>query len=198
MLKFVASIILIVGLFVFVILARNQAHFTDEPGLLKRLAIYFTQNVAQTRDGHPFPELRPDVFHATPDELYIAVQDAIIHLGWSVSDTDDIDYRINAVVTTPLMLFQDDVMVHIRNLSCQNDVVISELDVRASSRVGIFDFGGNAGHIQSLVEQVKKELRGKLARNDAQMHNPVTESAEVIPEAEVLQPTGQAEGGSSK
>lgn len=89
-------------------------------------------------------------------------------------------------------------MVHIRNLSCQNDVVISELDVRASSRVGIFDFGGNAGHIQSLVEQVKKELRGKLARNDAQMHNPVTESAEVIPEAEVLQPTGQAEGGSSK
>ena len=116
--KFILTILLVLAIFVFILLARNQAHFFEEPGLIKRLAVYLSHNVAQTEDGHPFPELRPDAFHASADELYIAVQDAVIHLGWSVSDTDDVEYRINAVVTTPLLLFQDDVVIHIRSLSC--------------------------------------------------------------------------------
>ena len=188
--KIVVSIILVLAVVVFVILARNQAHFFEEPGFIKRLAVYVTQNVAQTADGHPFPELRPDVFRASADELYLAVQDAIIHLGWAVSDTDDMEYRINAVVTTQLLLFQDDVEVSIRNLSCQDDRVITALDVRSSSRVGKADFGANAGHIQSLMDQVRKELRSKQRVKNTQVRGPARE-AEVIPEAEVLPTAGE-------
>ena len=138
------------------------------------------------QDGHPFPELRPDVFHASADELYIAVQDAVIHLGWSVSDTDDVEYRIDAVVTTQLLLFQDDVEIRIRNLSCQNDVVITALDVRSSSRVGKADFGANAGHIQRLMDQVRLELRSKQRMLDVKVRGPARE-ADDNPDAEVLQ-----------
>jgi uncharacterized protein (DUF1499 family) len=184
--KIVVTIILVLATVVFVLLARNQAHFFEEPGLLKRLAVYLTQNVAQTEDGHPFPELRPDVFRASADELYLAVQDAIIHLGWAVSDTDDMQYRINAVVTTQLLLFQDDVEIKIRNLSCQDDKVVTALDVRSSSRVGKADLGANAGHIQSLMDQVRKELRSKPRALDLQVSGPVRE-ADDIPAADVLQ-----------
>jgi uncharacterized protein (DUF1499 family) len=183
--KIVVSIILVLVIFVFVILARNQAHFFEEPGFVKRMAVYVTQNVAQTADGHPFPELRPDVFHASADELYLAVQDAIIHLGWAVSDTDDMEYRINAVVTTQLLLFEDDVEIRIRNLSCQNDAVISALDVRSSSRIGKADFGANGGHIQRLMDQVRKELHSKPRNIEVQVRGPAREANDIL-DAEVL------------
>jgi len=156
--KYIAGLLLLAVLLVLVTLLKNDAPLLQEPGLARRLAVYFTSNVAQTSSTHEFPELRTDVFAINADGLYLAVLDALNDLKWDITDSDDTEHRINAVVTTPILLFKDDMVINIRTLECQNDAVITALDVRSSSRIGKGDFGANAGHIQKLVEAVRERM----------------------------------------
>jgi uncharacterized protein (DUF1499 family) len=139
-------------------LFKNHAPLFDPPGLKKRLAVYLTTNVAQTADDHPFPELRTPLFDVGPDELYDAVKEAAIELGWSILDSDDVEWRLHLAAKTHFLLFVDDVRVQIRPQVCEDGVTRNALHVRSQSRLGSADFAANADHIRQLVKLIRKRL----------------------------------------
>ena len=167
--KYVTSIILFLVIAVCLLLSltlfRNQAHVFTRPGVVERLKVYLTQNSAQTAAQPLFPELRSGDFQASAQTLYNAVQSALLKLGWTFSLVDENhhgdEYRIHAVVTTALFKFKDDVMILIHHQRCQHGHLYSLLDISSKSRVGKADFAANAGHIQRLLQQVRRELSRK-------------------------------------
>ncbi len=156
--KIVIAVIVIAVLIVIGTLFKNQALLFDPPGMKQRLAVYLTTNTAKTSDDHPFAELRTPVFDIGPDELYIAVKDAATDLGWSIMDSDDVEWRLDMVAESELMLFKDDVKVEIKPLACKEGETSTALHIHSQSRVGNADFAANAGHIQQLVKTVNKRL----------------------------------------
>lgn len=156
--KIVIAVLAVVVLLVFATLFKNHAHLLDPPGLKKRLAVYLTTNTAITSDDHPFAELRTPVFGVGPDVLYIAVKDAAIDLGWSILDSDDVEWRLDMAANSHILLFVDDVKVEIKPLVCEEGVTRTALHIHSHSRIGKADFAANADHIQQLVKAVNKRL----------------------------------------
>ena len=157
--KIVFAVTALVVLVIFATILKNHAPLLDTPGPLIRLAVYLTSNTATTSDDHPFPELRTPVYPVGPDELYTAVKDAAISLGWSIIDSNDVEWRLHMVAKTPLLLFVDDVMVKIEPLEAAEGESISELNIHSHSRIGSADFAANAGHIQQLVKTVNQRVK---------------------------------------
>ncbi len=131
------------------------------PGPVERLKVYFTQNSVQTSEQNRFPELRSVVFPVGSEQLYRAVQNALVELGWSQSPSFEVhthEHLINAVVTTPVFKFKDDVVIVVHDQRCEQGALHSTLDMRSSSRIGRGDLAANAGHVQTLFAQVALEL----------------------------------------
>jgi len=156
--KIVIAVIVIAVLIVIGTLFKNHAPLFDPPGLKKRLAVYLTTNTAKTADDHPFPELRTPVFDIGPDELYVAVKDAANDLNWSIMDSDDVEWRLDMVAKSPILLFMDDVEVEIKPLACKEGETSTALHIHSQSRIGNADFAANADHVQQLVNAVNKRL----------------------------------------
>jgi len=156
--KIVLVVLVVVVLLVVATLFKNHAPLFEPPGPKKRLAIYLTTNTAITSEDHPFPELRTPVFDTEPDELYIAVKDAAIDLGWSILDSDDVEWRLDMAAKSHFLLFVDDVKVEIKPLACKEGETKTALHIHSHSRIGNADFAANADHVQQLVLAVNKRL----------------------------------------
>jgi uncharacterized protein (DUF1499 family) len=164
--KYLTSIILLLAvlvcLLVLGIFLHNRAQLFAAPGIAERIRVYLTQNSVQTSVQHRFPELRSAHFQVTGKTLLRAVQSTLVELGWSQSSASEDpkagQYRVHAVVTTPVFKFQDDVMILIHDSICDNGSSSTMLDVRSASRTGRGDLAANAGHVQRLYEQVRLEL----------------------------------------
>ena len=152
------SILVIIVLIIALTLFKNNARVFDPPGFSKRLAVYLTKNTAQTKDKHSFAELTTPVFPVTPDELYLAVLDAAIELGWTVLDSNDVDWTLDLMVETHFLLFKDDVKVELRPQGCREGISNTALQITSSSRIGRVDFAANADHIQQLIKAVTVRL----------------------------------------
>ena len=152
--KIVFAIIAVVVLLILATLLKNHAPLFDTPGPLKRLAVYFTTNTASTSDNHPFPELRTPVYTVGAAELYRAVKDAAISLGWSIIDSNDVEWRLDMVAKTHFLLFMDDVKVEIEPLDTTDGETKTALHIHSRSRLGKADFAANADHIQQLISAV--------------------------------------------
>jgi hypothetical protein len=61
--------------------------------------------------------------------------------------------RIEAVASTPILGFRDDVIVRIKPFEGG-----ARVDIRSSSRYGKFDFGANADRVRHLLEEIAAEL----------------------------------------
>jgi uncharacterized protein (DUF1499 family) len=77
---------------------------------------------------------------------WLATQD-----NWTIT-VDSGDF-VQAVVTTPLLRFRDDVQFLF-------DAQAGVIQVRSSSRLGISDMGTNRSRVESLREQLAKEPAG--------------------------------------
>lgn len=101
-------------------------------------------NCVNTQSGHGIHAGEPIQANAAQWQQlknWIALQD-----DWQIR-SESTDF-IHAVVTTPVMKFQDD--VHL--LYIPHDELIQ---VRSSSRVGISDLGANARRIDALRDQLR-------------------------------------------
>ena len=157
--KIVFAFIALFVLVIFATLLKNHAPLFDTPGPLKRLAVYLTSNTARTSDNHPFPELRTPIYPVGPEELYTAVKDAAINLGWSIMDSNDVDWRLHMVAKTQFLLFMDDVKVEIEPVDSAEDEKKTALHIHSHSRLGSADFAANADHIQQLIKAVNQRLK---------------------------------------
>jgi Uncharacterized protein conserved in bacteria len=155
----VAIIIVIAIALVLGGLVSNSPPLRDPPGLWVRLVTYFSSNIAQTREDHPFPELRPHRYTLSTDELYRGVREAIQALGWDPRREDQNKLKVEAVVTTPLWRFKDNVRIRIEPGPIGNIVY-----VYSKSRIGKGDLGANIRHVLDFYESLDRTLRKNSSR----------------------------------
>lgn len=129
----------------------NRTPLLDPPGLSERLRTYMTTNVAELSDQAVFPELQAHDDARDAAALYAQTRLAVEKLGWEVVTHNDEQLRIDAVVTTFVWKFKDDVAIWI--VPQPNGG--SRLYARSQSRVGRGDFGANARHLRELVGAVR-------------------------------------------
>ena len=84
------------------------------------------------------------------DQGMTAVRAVVDALGWEVLGEDSERGHLEAVETTPLMGFADDIAIRVRPLK---DAVL--IDLRSVSRVGVSDLGANAKRIERFVKKLK-------------------------------------------
>jgi uncharacterized protein (DUF1499 family) len=137
-------------------LLLNRAPMLSPPGPMERLKTYLTTNVAETREGHVFPELRPPIFAAQAKAAQDAVVKAMRSLGWR--EIQETDGEIRALVVSALFRFRDDVSVRVQ--ATEQGTV---LHARSASRVGKGDLGANARHLQALFAQVERLIGARVA-----------------------------------
>lgn len=98
-----------------------------------------------------YPDLGPLVLDAAPDEAFARAQAAALEMNWDIRDEDADAGRIEAVATTPVLRYRDDVVVRLRP-----DGDGTRVDLRSRSRIGIHDLGTNARRIRAFLERLKR------------------------------------------
>ena len=101
-----------------------------------------------------YPDLQPQRFAAPADRVFDAAS-AVAHATehWEVTKEDRASGVLEAVATTPLMRFKDDVTITVSRDGEQTKVVI-----RSHSRVGKGDLGANAKRIRTFQDDLAKRL----------------------------------------
>ncbi|MGH8512828.1 MAG: DUF1499 domain-containing protein, partial [Gammaproteobacteria bacterium] len=107
--------------------------------------------VAQTDAASAFAELRPRLYPGAPAEVFARAREAMTQLGWDVVREDRDRLRLEAVVTTRLLRFKDDLVVRLVPAEGQTAV-----HVESRSRVGRGDFGANTRHILDFYDQLDR------------------------------------------
>ncbi len=131
-------------------IVANRLPLSDPPGLAARLSTYLNTHVAETSDDSPFAELRLRRYEAPEGLLFDIVRRAVLGLKWEIANIDAEKKELQAVVTTKVWRFKDDVIVQVRPTQPSGSV----LWARSVSRVGKGDLGANTRHVMDLVEAV--------------------------------------------
>ena len=131
----------------------NRLPWEDPPGFSARLTTYLDQHVAETAEGSPFPELRPRHYaELSPDALFAVVEQAVQSMpNWTLAARDAKMRRIEAVVSTSWLHFQDDMTIHV---VAEAKGPGSVLFLRSQSRIGHGDLGANTRHVLDLVTAI--------------------------------------------
>jgi uncharacterized protein (DUF1499 family) len=128
----------------------NRLPLTEPPGLLTRLSTYLNTNVAETQENSLFPELRLHRYEAPPELLFDVARRAAQNLKWEITVLDASKKEIQAVVTTKVWGFKDDVTVQIQPAQPSGNW----LWIHSASRVGKGDLGANTRHVLDLIHAV--------------------------------------------
>lgn len=135
------------------VLMSNQANLLQSPGMMPRLKIFLTTNTAEISPESVLPELTAPVYPLSQQQLYEDVINASESLHWTIVRKDPEQFRIDAVVTTSLWKFKDDIQLTIIELDTNN----SSLHAVSRSRVGNGDLGANSHHLQQLLSVLESD-----------------------------------------
>lgn len=100
-----------------------------------------------------YPDVATIVTPAPPDKAFEASRATLADMGLEISDADAAQGRVEAVATSLLFGFKDDVVVRVAAAADGTHV-----DVRSKSRVGRNDFGMNAKRIRTFTSKVRAKL----------------------------------------
>ena len=131
-------------------LISNKPRWTEPPGIPTRLWTYLTTNVAETTPDSVFPELRPRTYAGPSALMFDVVRRAALALHWELISVDPNARKIEAVATTKLFGFQDDVTIWVTDDTEPDAEPRSTLYVRSASRVGRGDLAANARRVMDL------------------------------------------------
>lgn len=139
-------------LFVGASLAWNHPPLLDTPGIGTRLKTYLTTHAAETRENHPFPELRPRTFAVPPTQVLSFGAQVLPQMGWTLSSQQPDPHTLTAVATTQLWRFKDDITLRIDAAPEGGSI----LYVRSESRVGKGDLGANVRRVINITEEIAR------------------------------------------
>lgn len=94
-----------------------------------------------------YTELRPISSSLSKEQAFAKAHDTAVQLGWDIYHEDAANGIIEAVETTRIMGFKDDVVIRVRDSATG-----SRVDLRSVSRVGRGDLGANATRIRGFIE----------------------------------------------
>lgn len=96
-----------------------------------------------------YPEIVPQRFDSSPEEVFARALSAANSLGWEIVSSESDEGRIEATDTTFWFRFKDDIVIRIRP---DGDGTI--LDARSVSRVGRSDVGKNAARLRNFFAEL--------------------------------------------
>ena len=131
-------------------LISNDLPWSDSPGMGTRLVTYLSTNVAETTSDSAFPELRPRTYAAPAALMFDVARRAAEALHWELGTVEPEARKIEAVATTRVIKFKDDVTIWVEADGEER----STLFARSASRAGVVDLGANTRHIMDLFETV--------------------------------------------
>lgn len=136
--------------------AMNRPMLFEPPGIKERLKIYLKYHTAETVENAAFPELRLRAYAIPRAHLIKAVIRSVDSLKrWKWVRREPELGLFQAVVTSPLWRFKDDVYILVSDLPTGKKQVY----LYSASRVGRADFGANRRHILDLYEALEQELK---------------------------------------
>lgn len=105
-----------------------------------------------------YPELQPIVLDLDIQEAWQLVQSAVGTMRWRIVDQSPPGGRlgigrIDAVDTSMILGFPDDIAIRLRPLAGQ-----TRIDIRSASRYGRHDFGVNARRVQKFATELQAQL----------------------------------------
>jgi uncharacterized protein (DUF1499 family) len=92
-----------------------------------------------------YPDIVPQRFSVSVDEVFASALSAAEALGWELVDSDLAEGRIEATDTTFWFRFKDDIVIYITREGSE-----TVLNARSLSRVGISDVGKNAERLRAF------------------------------------------------
>jgi len=110
-------------------------------------------NDVRTGETPQYPGIQPQRFNQPFDKVFDAALATAQTFGWEVRETNREQGVIEAVATTRLFRFKDDVTVTIKR-----DGESHVVNVRSHSREGKGDLGTNARRIQAFQAELAKRL----------------------------------------
>jgi len=108
---------------------------------------------AASQQRRAYPDIQPLVLSVPVAQAFKAVVETAGRMGWEVVGSDREAGRVEAIATTFLLRFKDDVVVRVRD-----EAGGARVDVRSKSRVGIGDLGTNARRIQKFLSELRRGL----------------------------------------
>ena len=100
-----------------------------------------------------YPDLQPQTFHQSSTQVFDAATAVGRELGWELTEENRATGTIQAVATTRLVHFKDDVTVTVTPEGER-----AKVSVRSHSRVGKGDLGANAKRIRLFQAALTKHL----------------------------------------
>lgn len=102
--------------------------------------------IATAEQRRAYPDIQPLVLSVPASQAFDAAVAAARTMGWEIVASDRAAGRIEAIATTRLLRFKDDVVVRLRE-----EPAGVRVDVRSKSRVGVGDLGTNARRIRRFL-----------------------------------------------
>ena len=110
-------------------------------------------NDVKTGATPEYADLQPQRFNQPPEKVFIESLKISLDQGWYIRESKPEQGIIEAVATTRLFKFKDDVTITITSEG--NSTVVN---VRSKSRVGKGDLGTNARRIRAFQAELAKKL----------------------------------------
>ena len=110
---------------------------------------YAGRRVAEV-NAETCPGAQPVLLSEAPAQAFAAARAALSGAGMAVTTEDASSGRLEAVATTPLYGFKDDVAVRIKSAPEG-----SRVDIRSTSRVGVGDLGQNCRRVTGLIAAMR-------------------------------------------
>jgi len=100
-----------------------------------------------------YPDLAPLITKTPKDKVFDAAREVLSGMGLQIIDANRAEGRVEAVATSMLYGFKDDLVVRIRETADGTRV-----DVRSKSRLGRSDLGMNAKRIRTFLAKLDAAL----------------------------------------
>jgi len=97
-----------------------------------------------------YPNIQPVFLEDDPASVLTKIEAALLEMGLEITESNADDGRVEAVDTTFLFGFRDDVVVRVTAEEGKR----TRVDVRSKSRVGMSDLGENAKRITRFIDLI--------------------------------------------
>lgn len=104
-----------------------------------------------TLQAKAYPDIQSLRLRAAPERVFAEAMRRVQDEGWMVVSASEADGQIEAVATSLLFGFEDEVVIRV-----QGDGEMTIVDMRSHSRIGKRDFGANAKRIRRFLSQLKQ------------------------------------------
>jgi uncharacterized protein (DUF1499 family) len=133
---------------------QNHLPWQEPPGFASRLQTYLSTNIARLAPESPYPELRPRSYPHSPQAVAEVLRVAVSALGWELKSEDPRSHRFEAVVTSRIWGFADDVTLEVGLATDGGSVLTGS----SRSRVGKGDLGTNTRHLLDVIDALERRL----------------------------------------